>query len=127
MEPEMHELTKLFPGVAAQLRSSLGTLYLAATQMVTAEQREADPALDAKAAILDQSYYQMLRMVNNLNQAALLCSEKPLQLRDTDLVVLLRDLCARAEALAAEMMTISLRSVTTSISMSSVPFVVFMR
>ena len=103
MEPEMHELAKLFPSVAAQLRSSLGTLYLAATQMVTAEQREADPALDAKAAILDQSYYQMLRMVNNLNQAALLRSEKPLQLRDTDLVVLLRDLCARAEALAAEL------------------------
>ena len=103
MEPEMHELAKLFPSVAAQLRSSLGTLYLAATQLVTAEQREADPVLNAKAAILDQSYYQMLRMVNNLNQAALLRSEKPLQLRDTDLVVLLRDLCARAEGLAAEL------------------------
>ena len=103
MEPEMHELAKLFPSIAAQLRSSLGTLYLAATQLVTAEQRDADPVLDAKAAILDQSYYQMLRMVNNLNQAALLRSEEPLQLRDTDLVALLRGLCARAEGLATEL------------------------
>ena len=102
MEPEMHELAKLFPNIAAQLRGSLGTLHLAASQLVTAEQREADPLLDAKAAVLDQSYYQMLRLVNNLNQAALLRSDKPLGLRDTDLVELLDKLCARAEGLAAE-------------------------
>ena len=102
MEPEMHELAKLFPNIAAQLRGSLGTLHLAASQLVTAEQREADPELDAKAAVLDQSYYQMLRLVNNLNQAALLRSDKPLRLRDTDLVELLDKLCARAEGLATE-------------------------
>ena len=102
MEPEMHDLAKLFPNIAAQLRSSLGTLHLAASQLVTAEQREADPVLDAKAAVLDQSYYQMLRLVNNLNQTALLRSEKPLHLRDTELVSLLNGLCGRAESLAAE-------------------------
>lgn len=103
MEQEMHELSKLFPNIATQLRSSLGTLHLAASQLITAEQREKDPDLDAKAAVMDQSYYRMLRLVTNLNQAALLQSDRPLPLRDTDLVDLLTKLCARAEGLAAEM------------------------
>lgn len=103
MDKEMHELAKLFPNIAAQLRSSLGTLHLAATQLATAELREANPDLDAKAAIMDQSYYQMLRLVNNLNQTALLSSEKSLQLRDTDLVDLLETLCHRAGSLATEL------------------------
>lgn len=103
MEQDMHELAKLFPNIAAQLRGSLGTLHLATSQLITAEQRENDPDLDARAAVMDQSYYQMLRLVNNLNQSALLQSERPLPLRDTDLVDLLDKLCTRAEGLAAEM------------------------
>ena len=103
MEPEMHDLAKLFPNIAAQLRNSLSTLHLAAAQLVPADKREEDAELDAKAAVLDQSYYQMLRLVNNLNQAALLRSEKPLNLRDTDMVDLLDELCSRAESLAAEL------------------------
>ena len=55
MEQDMHELAKLFPNIAAQLRGSLGTLHLAASQLITTEQREKDPDLDARAAVMDQS------------------------------------------------------------------------
>ena len=103
MEPEMHDLAALFPNIAAQLRNSLSTLHLAASQLAPTEARENDPVLDAKAAVLDQSYYQLLRLVGNLNQAALLRSERPLELKDTDLVDLVDELCSRAESLAEQL------------------------
>ena len=103
MEPEMHDLATLFPNIAAQLRASLGSLHLAAAQLAPAGEREQNPELDAKAALLDQSYYQMLRLVNNLNDAALLRSQQPLKLKDTDIVQLVEELCHRAEPLAEQL------------------------
>lgn len=46
----------LLPNIANQMRSLLSNLYLAASQVIPPEQREQDPALDAKAAILEQSF-----------------------------------------------------------------------
>ena len=100
MEPDQNQLAALFPNVAAQLRGALGNLHLAAAQLAPASAREADPALDAKAALMDQSYYQVLRLVNSLSAAGSLMDDAPLQLQDRDLVDLVGELCEKAAALA---------------------------
>ena len=100
MEPDYHQLASLFPNIAAQMRGALSSLHLAAAQLVPAAQRERDPALDAKAALLDQSYYQLLRLVNNLTAAASLYTEGPAPLRDCDIVDLVNQVYAQAESLA---------------------------
>lgn len=100
MEPDQNKLASLFPNIAAQLRGALGNLRLAATQLAPADAREADPSLDAKAALLDQSYYQLLRLVNSLSAAAHLTSDDPLPLQDRDIVELVSDLCDSAASLA---------------------------
>ena len=111
MEPEMHQLAALFPNIATQLRGTLTNLHLAACQLAPAAARERDPALDAKAALLDQSYYQLLRLVNNLSAAALLQdSPAPPVLWDMDLVQLVGDLCRQAEY-PAELAGLELRFV----------------
>ena len=99
MEQEK-ELASLFPNVASHLRNALGTLHLAAARLVPAAEREHDPELDKKAALLDQSYYQMLRMVNSLSSAAYLADNSPLPLQNRDLVELVGDLCDKAGDLA---------------------------
>ena len=103
MEPDFEDLSLLFPNLAAQLRNTLSTMHLAASQLAPSRQREQDPALDAKAALLDQSYYQLLRLANNLSDAALLRQQGPLALKDTDLVELVGEICRRTEPLAAEL------------------------
>ena len=100
MEPEQNQLASLFPEVAAQMRGALNNLHLAAAQLIPAAAREADPALDAKAAVLDQSYYQLLRLVNSLSAAALLTDDTPLPLSDRNIVDLVGDICDRAGDLA---------------------------
>ena len=52
MEPDFEDLSLLFPNLAAQLRNTLSTMHLAASQLAPSRQREQDPALDAKAALL---------------------------------------------------------------------------
>lgn len=100
MEPEQNQLASLFPSVAAQLRGALSTLHLAAAQLAPADARERDPALDAKAALMDQSYYQVLRLVNSLSSAECLVDDRPLPLQDRDLVDLVGEVCEKAAALA---------------------------
>ena len=100
MDPKQNELASLFPSVAAQMRSALSNFHLAAVQLAPAATREQDPALDACAALLDQSYYQLLRLVNSLSLAAYLTHDDPLPLRDTDVVELIGELCERAASLA---------------------------
>ena len=80
MEPDVHQLAALFSNLSMQLRGTLSNFHLASAQLIPAAAREADPALDAKAAVLDQGYYQMLRMVNNLSAVAALYSGEPMPL-----------------------------------------------
>ena len=102
MESDERRQAFLFSNIAAQLRGALSNLHLAAAQLVPASQREQDPELDARAALLDQSYYQLLRLVNNLSAAAqYLGSDQPLPLQDRDVVETVRELCRQAEAPAA--------------------------
>ena len=77
MEAEQFDFSVVFPNIAAQLRSVLGNLHLAAAQLAPAIRREGDPALDSTASLLDQSYYRLLRLVNNLTAAGALRTATP--------------------------------------------------
>lgn len=102
MEPDDRQQAFLFSNIAAQLRGALSNLHLAASQLVPAEARERDPELDGRAARLDQSYYQLLRLVNNLSAAAqYLGGGQPLPVQDRDIVEAMGELCAQAEGPAA--------------------------
>ena len=93
-------LAELFPHIAAQMRMALSNLHLASTSLAPARERETDPALDAKAAVLDQSYYQLLRVVSNLTAAVSLAETGPLPLQDQDIVELVRAQCEAVTSLA---------------------------
>ena len=103
MESERNDLVSLFPNVASQIRNTLASLHLATAQLVPASAREQDPALDAQAALVDQNYYRLLRLVNNLSLAAHLAEEHSLTLQDRDLVSLTGSLCEKAASLAAHL------------------------
>jgi len=89
----------LLPQAASQLRGALGSLYFAAARLAPASAREDNPELDAKAALVDQSYYRLVRLVNNLSATEYL-SEKPLPLQDQDIVEFVAELFAKAASLA---------------------------
>lgn len=100
MEQDENHLASLFPDVATQLRVALSNLHLAAVRLAPAEARENDPELDEKAALFDQSYFRLLRMVNSLSSAAWLTSTAPLPLQDRDVVALVGEICEKAGELA---------------------------
>lgn len=99
MELEEHELSSLFPGVTAQIRSTLASLHIAAAQLAPASDREQDSALDLRAARVDQSYYRLLRLVNTLSLAASLSGGQPLPLKNHDLVRLTGQVCEQMDTL----------------------------
>ena len=70
MEEQPTDLAALLPGIAGQMRGLLSNLYLAAAQAIPAERREQDAVLDSKAAVLEQSFYRLLRMVNIFRKRA---------------------------------------------------------
>lgn len=100
-EKEIELLREVFPHLAQQLRFSMANLFLAAGRIATPEAREKDPALDANAAALTMSYYQMLRLLGNLTDAGSLLKETPLLLSNNDIVGLCREICQKAEGLFA--------------------------
>ena len=71
MEPDHRQQAFLFSNIAAQLRGALSNLHLAAAQLVPAEAREQDPELDARAALLDQSYWVLGSVLGSLAGSAL--------------------------------------------------------
>lgn len=101
MEQEQNQLASLFPNVAAQMRNALSNLYLAAGQLAPAVAREQDPVLDQKAACLDQSYYQLLRLVNNLSMASCLTGDWQPTLKNRELVEFVGQWCEEAASAAA--------------------------
>lgn len=110
MEDEQKDLAALLPQIAAQARGALSTLRLAAAQLAPAEAREQDPVLDRQAAVLDQGYYRLLRLVNNLSLAACMTEKHTLRLRDRELVSLVGEQCEQAAGLA-ELLGLHLRFV----------------
>lgn len=102
MDSDLLRLAAVFPSISVQLRGILSNLHLASEQLAPPSARETDPELDAKAALLDQSYYQLLRLVYNLSATSWLHTEGPLPLCNQDVVQMVGDFCAQAESLASE-------------------------
>ena len=96
----MELLARMLPTLSAQLRYALSSIHLASASLAPAEAREQDAALDARAAMLDQNYYQLLRLAGNLSAAACLGMPETFQLQDHDVAALLRDICDRSRQLA---------------------------
>ena len=100
MEAEQFDFSVVFPNIAAQLRSVLGNLHLAAAQLAPAIRREGDPALDSTASLLDQSYYRLLRLTGNLSLAADMDLPQDLPEEDRDIVEETELVCRETESLA---------------------------
>lgn len=71
------ELGKVLQQVSGQLRSSLNNIYHSLERIAPPELRDQENGLDVDAAILCQSYYRILRLANNLSDAAIL--DKPIR------------------------------------------------
>lgn len=81
-------LAETLPAVSAQMRTSLANFYAAFERIATPERREADPDLDRQSALLQQSYFRMLRLANNLSDASRLAEDASLPLHAIDLAAL---------------------------------------
>lgn len=93
---ESADLMNLLPGILTQARSALAGLRLAETRLVPPEVREADPVKDRQAAVLDQNYYRLLRLVNDLTLTLSLAQGQPPLMRDCDLAELVGGLFQQA-------------------------------
>lgn len=100
MEPDLEFLSSLFPNLSTQLRIVLQNLQVAAARLAPAEAREQDPKLDQEAALLDRSYYQLLRLCTDLTATAWLSQKKKAHLKNIDLVDLVQQIFASASSLA---------------------------
>ena len=102
----MHEnkeeklLNEILPNVAAQLRGSLGNIHVAMQHL--APTGGEDTAAERDLAIINQSYYRLLRVVNNLSAAPMLLQTDTIQLQNVELVSWLDGLCRQAQPLAEE-------------------------
>lgn len=97
---EKKDLISLFPQIAQQFRYALSNLHMASAMLAPVEEREQDEELDHRAALLDRSFYQMMRLVNQLTAAVYLTESRPLTLKNRDLSAVLNELCAQVESLA---------------------------
>ncbi len=97
---ELHLLGQVLPHVAQQLRLPLNNLALAAQQL--ASRTEAGEKEQRAGAVLQQSYFRMLRLVNNLDFAPLLLEDTLFYKQNIDIVAWLETICLQAEGLFAE-------------------------
>ena len=95
------ELAALFPNIGSQLRGALSTLYLAARQVATPAMREQFQDMDSKAALIDQSYFRLLRMVQNLDDSAYITGQRLYYKDYFDIVEPVGRICAEIGDLAA--------------------------
>lgn len=93
--------------VSAQLRDSLGSIHSALNRLAPPEERDADAGLDANAAILSRGYHRVLRLANNLSEAASLGRAGLLRLENADIAGFCCEIVERAEH-AAELLGIQL-------------------
>ena len=102
-DPPMRErlLNEVLLHVAAQLRTALGGMHIAVGRLAPPDRRDRDAVLDRDAALLNHNYYSLLRLANNLSNAPMLLSDKPLLKENTDIVEWLAGLCRQAEPLFA--------------------------
>ena len=87
------------PQIAAQLRGAMGNIHTALTRLVPEEMPEGEGSTGQSAAILCQSYYRLLRLVNNLSAAPLISQTEPLETKNVELVAWLTELMHCAQPL----------------------------
>lgn len=92
------QLSEVLQQVSSQLRLSLGNIHRALDRLAPPELRDEEEGVDLNAAILCQSYYRILRLANNLADAAE--PERPAGLgqNNEDIVELCRSVIDRAQA-----------------------------
>ena len=93
-------LNEILPNVASQLRGPLGNMHVAIQRMTP--QDGADEKTERNMAILAQSYYRTMRLVNNLSAAPMLLDTTPFLTANVELVAWLKGLVAQAQPLAEE-------------------------
>ena len=96
-EAEKQMLREVLPGIATQLRGALANIHGALGRLAPERLRDRDTGTDRSAAILCQSYYKILRVVNNLSDAPMLAEDKPLGTENVELVELLEGLCRQGQ------------------------------
>ena len=102
-EQNLELLCQVLGSVAAQMRGSLGNIHSALRRLLPPDDPFRPGVDEGSAAIVHQSYYRLLRVINNLSAAPLLGEDAPFVCRDKELVGWLEDICRQARPLAAEM------------------------
>ena len=99
MEPneKNRELGEVLQQVSGQLRSSLNNIYRSLERIAPPELRDQEEGLDIDAAILCQSYYRILRLANNLSDAAAFDKPVHAKLKNDDIVGFCREIIRRAQ------------------------------
>lgn len=94
-DEEKKLLNEVLPNVAAQMRGPLSVLHASLQKMIQTDM--------SGTALLNQSYYQLLRLAGNLSMAELLDGEHYLRKRENgDIVVFCRELAEQVGLLAEE-------------------------
>ena len=91
------ELGEVLQQVSGQLRSSLNNIYRSLERIAPPELRDQESGLDSDAAILCQSYYRILRLANNLSDAAEFDKPVRAKLSNDDIVGFCRDIMGKAQ------------------------------
>lgn len=66
-ETEKQMLREILPGIATQLRGSLANIHAALGRLAPEQARDASADTDRSAAILCQSYYRILRVLQKVS------------------------------------------------------------
>ncbi len=104
---EDEQLSEVLQQVSGHLRVSLANIHIALSRLIPPDLRDRQEQVDLNAAVLYQSYYRILRLANNLSDAAE--PERPVGYSQTngDIVGTCRDVLDRA-GVPAEMLGIRL-------------------
>lgn len=98
LDMTQEELIALLGDLSVQMRGNLGNLHLLTQGLITSKMREQDEGVDQKAAMLDQSFYQLLRLAENLSDAEYMTGERMLQCQVTDMVNFLGNICQNTQS-----------------------------
>ena len=85
-QAEEKELNGVLQQVSSQLRLSLGNIHSALSRLAPPDARDGDRKTDLDAAVLCQSYYRILRLTNNLADAAEAGQPPEVRLSNDDIV-----------------------------------------
>ena len=91
------QLHAVLQQISGQRKHSLGNIYGALERIAPAQARDADEKLDLNASVLCQSYYRILRLANNLDDAVNLDAPVRTKMTNSDIVALCRDVMQKAE------------------------------